>query len=249
MKIICLVESYIGFLLLYRFTKRFFGSFAAFAALILYSIAPFQIIYTLYVRFYALVMTLVIAECFTYMLALEHNEIKLRLRYLALTLLFALLSYCTHQFSVFLQPVFLLHFIIFCFWRRFARESLYYYLSGALLLIAFSVGAYFFSEPLMKAASLVYGTQNAWLPHQIGLASQRLQTFFWSSALPIRSCSLIFLWVSLGLAAAARLGRRQPLWGELFLSLGIVIPFFFLSHFHFSPSAAVSDDHYRAVHR
>ncbi|MBR5946453.1 hypothetical protein IKZ80_05150 [bacterium] len=40
--------------------------------------------------------------------------------------------------------------------------------------------------------------------------------------------------MSLGLSAAARLARRQKLGKELFLALGIVVPFFFLSHLHFS---------------
>lgn len=229
LRLICLAESFIGFCLLYKLAKNNFGSFAALGALLIYAVNPYQILYTLYIRFYALVMTLVIAECFFYFEALREENWKK----LWLPALFALLAYCTHQFSVFIQPVFLLHFLIFCLARRPNKANAQWFLWGALTL-AFIACLAFCAPALAKKAGLIFGARDAWLPSNLGLSSQRLQLFFWKNAVSVKCCSLVFLWVSIGLSASARIARRQRLDKELFLVLAIAVPFYFLSHFHFS---------------
>ena len=229
LRLICLAESFIGFCFLYKLAKDNFGAFAALGALLIYALNPYQILYTLYIRFYALVMTLVIAECYFYFEALEKEDWKK----LWLPALFAALAYCTHQFSVFIQPVFLLHFLFFCLARRPNKANAKWFLFGALTL-AFIACLIFCAPALAKKAGLIFGARDAWLPTNLGLSSQRLQLFFWKNALPLKSCSLVFLWISIGLSASARLSRRQKLDKELFLVLAIVIPFCFLSHLHFS---------------
>ena len=229
LRFICLVESFLGFFLLFKFTKKYFGALVCFGALLVYAVSPYQIIYTLYIRFYALVMTLVIAECYFYFEALEKEDWKK----LWLPALFAALAYCTHQFSVFIQPVFLLHFLIFCLARRPNKANAKWFVWGALTL-AFIAGLALCAPALAKKTGLIFGARDAWLPVKLGLASQRLQFFFWNDALPLRVCSLVFLWLSLGLAITARIAKREKMLPEIFLVLGIVIPYFFLSHFHFA---------------
>lgn len=229
LRFICLAESFLGFYFLYKLAKNNFGSFAAFGALLIYALCPYQILYTLYIRFYALNMTLVIMEIYFYFRALEKEDWKK----LWLPALFAALAYCTHQFSVFIQPVFLVHFLIFCLARRPNKANAKWFIWSALTL-AFIACLAFCAPALAKKMGLIFGAKDAWLPVKLGIASQRLQLFFWKNALPVKCCSLVFLWVSLGLSAAARLARRQKLEKELFLALGIVVPFFFLSHLHFS---------------
>ena len=229
LRFICLAESFLGFCFLYKLAKNYFGSFAAFGALLVYALCPYQILYTLYIRFYALNMTLVIMEIYFYFRALEKEDWKK----LWLPALFAALAYCTHQFSVFIQPVFLVHFLIFCLARRPNKANAKWFIWSALTL-AFIACLAFCAPALAKKMGLIFGAKDAWLPVKLGIASQRLQLFFWKNALPVKCCSLVFLWVSLGLSAAARLARRQKLGNELFLALGIIVPFFFLSHLHFS---------------
>jgi len=229
LRFICLAESFLGFFLLYKFAKKYFGIFVCLAALAVYAVSPYQIIYTLYIRFYALVMTLVIAECYFYFKALEEEDWKK----LWLPALCALLAYCTHQFSVFIQPVFLLHFLVFCFWRRCDRQNRKWFLWGALTLAFIAVLA-LCAPAMAKKTGLVFGARDAWLPVKLGLASQRLQFFFWNDALPLRVCSLVFLWISIGLAVTARIAKREKCLPEIFLILGIVIPYLFLSHLHFA---------------
>ena len=232
LRFICLAESFLGFCFLYKLAKNYFGSFAAFGALLVYALCPYQILYTLYIRFYALNMTLVIMEIYFYFRALE-DEGKLA-KYLALSLVFAALAFFSHQFCVFLQPAILLHFIFWCLCRKPKAENTKFFALGAALLLAFLTAGFLLWDPLLKKSGLVFSAREAWLPAKIGTASQRLQLFFWKNTLPVKCCSLVFLWVSLGLSAAARLARRQKLEKELFLALGIVVPFFFLSHLHFS---------------
>lgn len=235
-RLICLLESYLGFFILYKLTKRFFGSFALLLALLLYAVSPYQILYTLYIRFYALVMTLVLAEIYFYFRALEDKS-RVDLKFALLALLFAALSYVCHQFSVFLQPVFLAHFILFLLCRGYDREkparSLAFYCVGAALLLLSALFFYFYSDALMQKTGLSWGVKDAWLPTHWGKAGMRLKTIFWSQALPFRLCSLIFIWMSLGLSVCARICRRQKRFPEVFLALAVVIPYFFLSHLHF----------------
>ena len=232
LRFICLVESFIGFCFLYKLAKNNFGVFAALGALLVYALNPFQILYTLYIRFYALNMTLVIIELYFYFRALE-DESK-TLRNLLLAALFAALAFCSHQFSVFLQPAILLHFTIWCLCRKPGAENKKWLIAGTALLIISLFTALSLWRPIFEKTGLVFSAKNAWLPTKLGLSSQRLQLFFWKNAMPIKCCSLVFLWVSIGLSAAARMSRRQKLDKELFLVLAIVVPFFFLSHLHFS---------------
>ena len=232
LRFICLAESFLGLIFLYKLAKNNFGVFAAFGALLLYALNPFQILYTLYIRFYALNMTLVIIELYFYFRALEDE--RNAFRNLLYALLFAALSFFSHQFSIFLQPAVLIHFIIWCVCRKPNAGNLKLFITGAALLAVSVFAALFLWHPLLEKAGLVFSAKNAWLPTNLGLSSQRLQLFFWKNTLPIKCCSLVFLWVSIGLSAAARLARRQKLDKELFLVLAIVVPFFFLSHLHFS---------------
>ncbi|MBQ7556409.1 glycosyltransferase family 39 protein, partial [bacterium] len=197
LRFICLAESFLGFYFLYKLAKNNFGSFAAFGALLIYALCPYQILYTLYIRFYALNMTLVIMELYFYFRALE-NEDRLA-KYLGLSLLFAALAFCSHQFSVFLQPVVLFHFIIWCLVRKPKAENVKLMVLGAALLIVSLSAGFLLWDPLLKKAGLVFSTKDAWIPVKLGIASQRLQLFFWKNALPVKCCSLVFLWVSLGL--------------------------------------------------
>lgn len=232
LRFICLAESFLGFCFLYKLAKKCFGNFAAFGAILIYALNPYQILYTLYIRFYALNMTLVIIELYFYFRALE-DESK-TCKNLAFAAIFAALAFCSHQFSVFLQPAILLHFIIWCLCRKPNAENSKWLIAGAALFVISLFAGISLWRPLLGKTGLVFSVKNAWLPANIGLASQRLQLFFWKNAMPLKCCSLVFLWVSLGLSAAAKLARRQKLWNELFLALGIVVPFFFLTHLHFS---------------
>lgn len=231
-RFLCLVESFIGFCFLYKLAKNNFGVFTALGALLIYALSPYQILYTLYIRFYALNMTLVIIELYFYFRALE-DESK-ALRCLLMSALFAALAFCSHQFSIFLQPAILLHFIIWCLCRRPNAENQKWLITGSTLFIILLFTGISLWQPVLEKTGLVFSAKNAWLPTNLGLSSQRLQLFFWKNALPLKSCSLVFLWVSLGLSAAARMSRRQKLDKELFLVLAMVIPFFLLSHLHFS---------------
>lgn len=235
-RFICLLESYLGFFILYKLTKRYFGSFALLGALLFYAVSPYQILYTLYIRFYALVMTLVLAECYFYFKAIEDKD-RIDPKAALLSLLFAFLAYAAHQFSIFLQPVFLAHLVIFCLCRKFSpqnKKRYFAFLSAGAALLLFSVlFLLLFSAPLMSKTGMIWGVKDAWLPLHIGKAAQRLDAIFWSGALTLRLCSLVFLWVSLGLGICARICRRQKRFPEIFLALAIVIPFFFLSHLHF----------------
>lgn len=231
-RFLCLVESFIGFCFLYKLAKNNFGIFTALGALLIYALSPYQILYTLYIRFYALNMTLIIIELYFYFRALE-DESK-TLRCLLFAALFAALSYCSHQFSVFLQPAILLHFIIWCLCRRPNAENNKWLITGATLFIILLFTGISLWHPLLEKTGLVFSAKNAWLPTNLGLSSQRLQLFFWKNSLPLKSCSLVFLWISIGLSASARLSRRQKLDKEIFLVLAIVIPFYLLSHLHFS---------------
>ena len=132
-RLICLLESYLGFFILYKLTKRFFGSFALLLALLLYAVSPYQILYTLYIRFYALNMTLVIIELYFYFRALEDE--RNAFRNLLYALLFAALSFFSHQFSIFLQPAVLIHFIIWCVCRKPNAGNLKLFITGAALLV------------------------------------------------------------------------------------------------------------------
>lgn len=232
LRFICLAESFLGFCFLYKLAKKCFGNFAAFGALLIYALNPYQILYTLYIRFYALNMTLVIMELYFYFRALE-DESK-TWKNLFFSAIIAALAFCSHQFSVFLQPAILLHFIIWCLCRKPNAENSKWLIAGAALFVISLFAGISLWRPLLGKTGLVFSVKNAWLPANIGLASQRLQLFFWKNAMPIKCCSLVFLWVSLGLSAAAKMARRQKLWNELFLALGIVVPFFFLTHLHFS---------------
>ncbi|MBR5902223.1 glycosyltransferase family 39 protein, partial [bacterium] len=235
-RLICLLESYLGFFILYKLTKRFFGSFTLLLALLLYAVSPYQILYTLYIRFYALVMTLLLAEIYFYFRALEDKG-RIDPKAALLALLFAFLSYATHQFSVFMQPVFLAHFILFLLCRKFepAKKSrcLAFYSAGLALLFLSVLFFFFCSQPLMQKTGLVWGSKDAWLPLHLGKASMRLDTIFWSRALTLRLCSPVFIWVSLGLGICAGICRRRERFPEIFLALAVAVPFFFLSHLHF----------------
>ena len=233
---ICLVESYLGFAILYKLAKKYAGFFTALCALFLYAVAPYQILYTLYIRFYALVMTLVIAETYTYFEALSaftQENYKKAYTNLFLTALFAFLAFSTHQFSIFLLPVFALHFSLFALLRKPSKANAPLFITG-LATILLACLTLFFSAALMKKTGLTWSPNQAWLSSHIGQASQKLQQTFFLHSVPFKICSLTFLWLSLGLGITAKITRRKNFWFEIFLAAGLVIPFFLLSHLNFS---------------
>ena len=44
LRFICLAESFLGFFLLFKFTKKYFGALVCFGALLVYAVSPYQII-------------------------------------------------------------------------------------------------------------------------------------------------------------------------------------------------------------